>query len=270
MDRQDFLQKALYPCVRVSQPKGRGSGQVIHSSEENGTFILTCCHVVDDQITVKDEWSNLLQRNIKRDNLAPVDIEYFKYSYQDRAFGGTKMRARIVCYDKTEDIALLKSEDPEPVKYVVTMFSCDGPDDSSVSERINMLDPVVTVGAAMGNKPVVTMGYLEGFGEIIEQREYWMSTALSIFGNSGGSTFLQETLEFIGMPARITVTGSMFATDAITHLGFIVPITRIVAFLKENMMDFLFDPSVTFAECESRIKEKRRKSEVDMLLDANK
>ena len=72
------------------------------------------------------------------------------------------------------------------------------------------------------------------------------------------------------MPARITVARSGFSGDAITHMGYIVPITRIIKFLKDNMMDFFFDEDVTYEDCKEKIKKKREKAEIEMMARAMK
>ena len=269
-DDEDFRRNALYPCVRVKTAKAGGSGQVIHSSEENGTFVITCHHVVEDSIVVKEEWSNTLQCNVKKDVFAPVDIEFFNYSYHDRAIGSEQVRAKIICYDKNEDVSLLKLEDINRIRPACTLYPCFGLNDESIDEGIDYGSGVITVGAALGSAPVMTVGHLCGFGRMIDQREYWLSTAPSIFGNSGGATFLVDNYKLVGMPARISVTMAGFSADAITHMGYIVPITRITQFLKDSMMDFLFDDSVTFEQCEKKIKEKREKMELSMMVEAMK
>jgi len=267
---KDFLEKALYPCVRVRTRVAGGSGQVIHSSRENGTFILSCHHVVDDAIEIKDQWSNLLQRSIKRDILSPVKVEFFKFSYRDRVTGSESKAANIIAYDKDEDIALLRLDDPDPYAYVARLFPCDGLDDCSVDENLDMGSEIVTIGAALGHDPIPTVGNIVSFKDIIDNKIYWMCTGPMIFGNSGGATYVVDTWDFIGMPARIAVAGNMFSIDAITHMGFIVPVTRIVQFLKDSMMDFLFEPGVSYSDCKRRIDDKRKKTELEALLDQNR
>jgi len=253
---QSFLEKALYPCVRVRTAQAGGSGQIVHSSERNGTFCLTCQHVVDGAISIKDEWSSILQKEVKKDVRSEVQVEFFRYSYQDRATGSEAIKADIVAYDKNEDIALLRLKDPEPRKYVATMMPKEG-----IEGRLNYFDEVVTIGAAMGHPPIATVGNICAFNDIIDNRDYMQSTAPSIFGNSGGATFHKASWELIGMPARIAVNMSGFSADAITHLGYIVPCWRVWDFYKEQMLEFLLDDSVTYDECMERIEERRRKVE---------
>jgi len=264
---EKFLTKALYPCVRVRTDKAGGSGQVIHSSRKNGTFILSCHHVIDDAIQIKDQWSSVLQRTVKRDIFSPVTVDFFKYSYKDRVTGSESKTAQIIVYDKDEDIALLKVEDPEPYPYVADLYPCEGEDDPKLEEDIDIGSEIVTVGAPLLHDPIPTVGNLVGFKDIIDNRRFWMATGPTIFGNSGGGTYLADTWQLVGMPARIAVSASMFSMDAITHMCFIIPITRIVRFLKDSMMDFLFDDNVSWEECKKKIEEKRKMTELEALLE---
>ncbi|RLG43337.1 MAG: hypothetical protein DRN81_06760 [Thermoproteota archaeon] len=263
MDRwyEMFLEKALYPCVRVHTTKAGGSGQVVHSSERNGTFVLTCEHVIDSSIEVKEEWSAVLQRNVKRDVRSKVYVDFFKYSFKDRAVGATTIEADIVAYDKNEDIALLRLNNDEVYPYVA--------DIEKDQRNLRYFDSVLTIGAALGHPPICTRGNLCGFNDIIDNRDYMLSTAAGIYGNSGGATFLEKSWTLIGMPARIAVTLTGFmGADAITHMMFIIPFWRIQAFFREQMMLFMLDDSVSYQDCERMIEERRKKSQLDELLSS--
>jgi intein/homing endonuclease len=180
---EQFLKKALYPCVRVRTAKAGGSGQVIHSSEQNGTFVLSCHHVVDDAIQIKDQWSSILQKTVKKDIFSPVQIDFFKYSYKDRVTGSESKTAQIIVYDKEEDIALLRVDDPTPYPYVAELYPCQGEDDLHLEEDLDVGSEIVTVGAPLLHDPIPTVGNLVGFKDIIDNRRYWMATGPTIFGN---------------------------------------------------------------------------------------
>jgi len=260
--RKEFYEKALYPCVRVRTNKAGGSGQVIWSNERDGTFVLTCEHVVDDAITIKEEWSSVLQRMVKKDVLSEVYVDFFKYDLKDRAVGAEEIKAEIIAYDKNEDLALLRLLDPTPRKYVAKV----APDDYEVK----YFEEVVTIGAALGHEPIATVGNICGFKDVIDNRDYMLSTAPSIFGSSGGATFTTRDWTLIGMPARISVILTGFAADPITHMGYIIPYWRINKFFRDQMMDFLLDPSVSYEECLKRREEARKKSELELLLKEGK
>ena len=85
MKQQELHEKVLYPVTRVKAGKAGGSGVLVYSkedSENTGKFInivLTCQHVIDGAISVKDEWDSLLKREIKKDIMEEVSVEIFDY-----------------------------------------------------------------------------------------------------------------------------------------------------------------------------------------------
>jgi len=256
----------LWPCVRVRSNKAGGSGTVIYSKpDEKGvyhTYVLTCEHVIDDLIEIKKGWDPIAKVERRMEFLGKPSVQLFYYEHLSRCRGSSgEHRATIVAYDKEGDIALLELEKREkPIEYVAHLF----PEDKI--EEIHVFDELYCVGAVMDHEPITTNGILSYMDEIIEGREYWMSTAQSIFGNSGGSVYRyspeRDRYEFLGMPARITVAIFGFAADAITHMGFFVPITRIYEFLKKNHYDFIYNPNKTYEQClaeRKRAEEERRK-----------
>lgn len=251
----------LYPEVRIRTEKAIGSGTILYSqpmpadSDRSETYVLTNEHVVDDLIKVEKKWDALLKRDRKRDLLGTPTVETFEYDYVSRVIGGTSYQADIAAYDKDEDLALLQLRAPHPFTYVARMYPRD---------RVNDLKcfmPVVTVGCGLGRKPVITFGYISGFGYEIENKDYVLISAASIFGNSGGATFLLDTAEFIGVPARISVNWG----DPIPHLSYSVPIWRIYQFLQDQIFHFIFDPSTTSAECAELRRRKREQEETRLL-----
>lgn len=265
LSRTEQHELMIYPEVRIRSAKATGSGTILYSklSEDDDarheTYVLTNEHVVDDMIKVEKKWSTLHKREIKMDILGTPDIEVFKFDYISRVIGSTTYQAKIATYDKDEDLALLRLDTPEGFRHVAKLYPRDDFND------LTALMPVITVGCGMGNKPVQTFGYLSGFGYEIENKDYVLVSAASIFGNSGGATFLQETGEFIGVPARITGATIGWSTDIITHLGFAVPVWRIYQFLEDQIFQFIYDPEYTPTRCAELRKEKRETEAVKML-----
>ena len=63
MSKKEFLQKVLYPVVRVSGKKSVGSGTVIWSQKVGGvfeTYILTNNHVVAVNFKIEDTYDSLV------------------------------------------------------------------------------------------------------------------------------------------------------------------------------------------------------------------
>ncbi len=89
-----------------------------------------------------------------------------------------------------------------------------------------------------------------------------MSDAQIIFGNSGGAMYLQDSLEFIGVPSRIAVAQIGWSGDPITHMGFFIPFPRIWDWLESQYYHFVFDESVSYEWCQDerqKVQEQKRR-----------
>jgi S1-C subfamily serine protease len=186
--------------------------------------------------------------------LGTVEVHFFKYQYQSRAIGATEIEADIMTYDVEEDLALLKIRDEDEAPAVATMYP------KGKESELRLGRPLLAIGAGLGEAPVITQGILSQFGREIENKEFWLSTAPTIFGNSGGAVYLADTHEFVGVPARIAVVASLMGGDAITHLSYFIPISRVYRFLDEQMFRFIYDPSFT-EEGEAQAREAKRTEE---------
>ena len=251
--RQDFAvlhNEISLPCVRVRAGTAGGSGTVIYSQSDS-TYVLTNHHVVENLITVEERWDPILQRDAKRDVRGLAEAHFFEYRWDSRAIGTTAVEGEIAAYDADEDLALLKLRSTRPAPAVAKLY----PRGKETELRVGM--PIYCVGAGLGEPPVMTGGFLSQFGREIEHREFWLHTGASIFGNSGGALFLADTHEFIGVPARIAVTGYLGMGSAITHLSFAIPITRVYDFLESQKFRFVYDDS--FTELAEEIERKQMK-----------
>jgi S1-C subfamily serine protease len=233
----------MLPVVRVRTGRGSGSGTVIYSAPDDdglySTFILTNHHVVSSLIKIEQKWSTLLKREIKTDVLGIPEIDHFNYRWQSRAIGAANVETDIVAYDKGEDLALLRSRsEVEPPAVAQLLPRGD-------EERLRVTMPTYAIGAALGAPPVITQGMLSTFGVEIEGREFWLQTSATIFGNSGGALFLADTHEWIGVPALIGVSMSGFSAQAIEHMSYAIPITRVYQFLEDQRFRFIYDDEFT-------------------------
>jgi S1-C subfamily serine protease len=134
-------------------------------------------------------------------------------------------------------------------------------------KRLRMFMPLYAIGCGLGHPPLATEGHLTGMNDVIDNYPYWLSSAPTIFGNSGGSVFLMDTLEFIGVPSRIAVQPMGFGADAITHMSYFIPVTTVYDFLEEQMFEFIYDDSLTSTECAKRRDDKRKNDEIKMAVD---
>ena len=252
-------EEMLYTSVRVRAGKSGGSGTVLFSKEvkdeEAETYVLTNHHVVSDLIEVEEDWDSLLGRPIKKEKRATAKVEIFKYNHLSRNVGQTGLDADIVAYDSEKDLALLKLRDIFARDFVASFFPI-----TKVRE-LHIFDDVIAVGAQLGVPPIATRGQIVYMDAEIDNERFNMGTYNSIYGSSGGAVFRyspeRDEYEFIGVPARVTVMGSMFAVDTITHMSYFIPIESIVEFLKDWSYEFVYDNSKNVEECHKKREKKR-------------
>ena len=175
MDQEKLMQEVLAPVSRIRAAKGRGSGTIIHSSAE-GTYLLTNFHVVEDNISYKEVWDELLRRDVKKEFTSQVEVDTYKFGEKGDVQGIFTTNADIILGNKQQDLALLK------LRTEVTFSTAKlYPEDKA--EQVPLLSELTCAGAAMGEKPIVTTGLLNGIQIEIDNYEYWLSSAPSIFGN---------------------------------------------------------------------------------------
>lgn len=242
---EDLLYNGYACSCRVSSKNARGSCTIVYS-KNGSTYAITNHHVIAGNITYKDVWVSVIKKEIKKEFTETVEVLFPRID-GFTVVGYNTVLADIVAYDVPQDIALLKFRDKSTYPSVRWY----------PQEKINdipFLYPLACIGAALGGAPIVTFGHLNGRQVEIDNYEYWVSTAPSIFGNSGGGVFCLEEDKwyFIGIPSRISVTPVGFAANVVTHLGYFIPPFRMYDFLDENVYQFIYDPNVTEEECEKR------------------
>jgi len=260
MELKELHEKVLYPVVRVRTRKAGGSGTVIYSKpnpkkpKEYQSFVLTCAHVIEDAITTKKDWDGLLKRKVEREFLEQVTVEIFDYVYLSHVNSSNSHRANIVAYDKYHDIAILKLDSPKQIQYVAKLIPRDKIGDVKVFSK------VYASGCSLLHDPFPNLGRITYLNEEIENRLYWMNSADSIFGNSGGAVFLAETGEQLGITARVTTLQLGFGVDVLTWMNFCVAPQRIYEFIDEQELKFLYDPNDTFEKALERRKKKEEQA----------
>ena len=258
----------FYPTVRVRTKQAGGSGTVVYSKKCKGkthTYIITNHHVIADNINVEKKWNPVLKKKIDTEILDTVAVEFFKYNNYSHNIGSFAVEADIVAYseyDGGQDWALLRTRDKESTyQYVANIFPIDELD------RIHIFDSCFAVGASLGHPPIATEGHICYMDDEIDHYKYWMSTAQTIFGNSGGSVYRwsnpRKRYEYIGIPSRISVQPMGFSADAITHMGYFIPIDRIYKLLKENNFQFIYDDSYSIKQCEKLRDDKQKPKKED-------
>ena len=214
----------FYPTVRVRTQRAGGSGTVVYSKKnpvdgEVYTYVITNQHVVSDNIKVVKKWNPVLKRKVDTEILDTVSVEYFRYNNYSNCIGSFAVEADIVAYSEVEggqDWALLRVRDTENTcDYVANLFPMNDIDD------VHIFDPVYAVGASLGHPPIASEGIITYMDDEIDHYKYWMSS----------------------------VAPSGFSSDAITHMGYFIPIERIYNLLDENNYNFIYDNDYTIEDC---------------------
>lgn len=257
---EDLRQKheqMLYPVVRVTVGNGGGSGTIIYSEDRGDgcqTYVLTNHHVVSDAIKVKEEWSSLLQADVKREANDEVKIEVFRYTNGSRQDFTDACQAEIVAHDKNHDLALLRLKTSRKSDYVAALLPAD--------TQVFIFQPMWAVGCSLLHPPVATAGTVTYLEDVIDRKNYWMGNAQIIFGNSGGAVFLKDGDRycFAGVPSRVAVTWG----TVVTHMGFFIPPTRVREWSKAEKLDFLTNDKSKPSDCfklreQLRLEAERRK-----------
>jgi len=244
------LLAALNSSCRVDANQARGSATIIYS-KGGETYALTNFHVVENNIKYTTAWDPLLQRDKKVELRDVVEVMFPRINSKKSIVGFSTVLADVELYHKEQDIAILKFRDEKEYP-IVKWYPKDEVKDIQYCSRI------AAIGAALGLKPIVTEGMLNGKEVEINNYEYWMSTAQSIFGNSGGGLFIHsgDVWYFLGIPSRIAVQPMGFSAQAITHMGYFIPLHRIYGWLEDNCYQFLYDENFTSKQCEKLRKEK--------------
>ena len=255
-------EEMFYPTVRVRTKQAGGSGTVVYSKKDDNkvyTYVITNHHVINDCISVKKKWNPVLKKKVDTETLDTVQVEYFKYNNYSHCIGSFAVTADIIAYSEVEggeDWCLLRVRDKENTyPYVANIFPI------KELETIHIFDKVYACGASLGHNPISTEGRISYMDDEIEHYRYWMSTAQTIFGNSGGSVYRwsvrRKRYEYIGIPSRISIRPMGFSADAITHMGYFIPIDRIYELLNTNDYQFIYDDSYTITDCEKTRKAKK-------------
>jgi len=252
-ERLTLIDDVMRVSARIMAKAGIGSGTMIYS-KDNETYLLTCHHVIEKNIQYKDVWDVIIKKNVKRDFTSPVEVHTYRLDKVGRVLGLESVMADIVDYDAMQDIALLRIEDPKS-------YPCARLYPVKEAKNPPMLIPLACCGAALGEKPVVTFGNLNGVQVDIDNYEYYLNSASSIFGNSGGGVFTpyEGRWHFLGIPSKISLTFIGWSANAITHMGYFTPIKRIYKWLDDICHQFIYDSSYTREKCQKLRKEKKEK-----------
>jgi S1-C subfamily serine protease len=212
----DLRQQILHPVFQLSGGEAVGSAVLIHQGEDDlGRYYLalSCYHVVRDILEERGEIQDLRQEKLSAVFTAIDATE-------------TNGSARLMEWDIDNDLALLRldtQQDLGPVAKIAPRQS---------KHHLGVFSEIYTVGCPLGTAAQATHGEITREAWQIDGQDYWMISSPAYFGNSGGGVFDSESLELVGIFAKIYTHGS-YRPQVITHMGLAIPIHVIHDWLAE-------------------------------------
>lgn len=204
----------LGPTVQVSGQESVGSGVLLRSTAlpEGGwrTHVLTAWHVIRDLQPGEDDGRIVV----------PVTV----YS---RDGSIEPLNAQLVKRDAELDVALLAVETREALPHGARLASRE------TLRRMQVFEPVWAVGCPLGNDPIPTAGTLSDTHHHVDGMRYWMISAPTYIGNSGGGIFNGRTRELVGIFTKIYTHGSVRPT-VVPHMGLATPLETVYDWLEHE------------------------------------
>lgn len=194
------------PTVQLAGETTVGSGVLLPSRpQENDptrftTLLLTSWHVVRDI------------RADSREENCPIPVVL-----RDENGRNTHFTARLVAHDVPLDAALLELETDLRLDHAAQLPS------RARLAASRVFDPVVAVGCPLGNDPIPTDGHVSDLHHKVGGERFWMISAPTYIGNSGGGIYSAESRELLGIFSKIYTHGAIRPT-VIPHMGLVTPL----------------------------------------------
>lgn len=212
------------PVVQLVGETTVGSGVLLASRPTAGgeyaTHVLTAWHVVRDILGKPDDLA------------APVSIKVY-------APDGTwrTLRGRTLARDVGLDLALLQLDTKERLPFGARLATREQ------LEALRTFDGVYAVGCPLGNDPIPTLGELASTHHEVDGSKYWMISAPTYIGNSGGGIYAARSRTLIGIFSKIYTHGSTRST-IVPHMGLATPLTVVYDWLDGTEYAYLENPPV--------------------------
>jgi S1-C subfamily serine protease len=210
-DVDGMWREIVGPVVQLAGDATVGSGVLLESRPrpEGGftTYMVTSWHVVRDIYGSPERIST------------PIPVHMYLPE------GGTRNEtASMVAYDVPLDVALLVLDTSESVPCGARLASRER------VASVRIFDAVYAVGCPLGNDPIPTAGEIAATQHEVDGARYWMISAPTYIGNSGGGIFDAHTHELVGIFSKIYTHGAMRST-IVPHMGLATPLSIIYGWL---------------------------------------
>ncbi len=209
-DVESMWRELMGPTVQLSGETTVGSGVLLESVPDGDgykTYVLTAWHVVRDILADAD----------MLDGPIPITM----YSPEGAK---TRFDAELLRFDPGIDSALLALDSTEAVPFGAKLASRDE------LAAISIFSNIYAAGCPLGNDPIPTFGELADTRHVVDDDLYWMVSAPTYVGNSGGGIFDAESRKLIGIFSKIYTHGTLRPT-VVPHMGLSTPLSVVYDWL---------------------------------------
>ena len=208
----------LYTSVQIESKDSIGGGTIVNVERNSGKFtgyVITAHHVIRKSIEGKE---------------TPIKVKL----YGVNGFCET-CEAELLCFEKNKDLALIKISTEHEINRARMSAK------ESV-ESIKVFSKIYTLGCPLGHDPLPTPGHVSSINKKISNQVYWMMSAPTVFGNSGGGVFLEESCELIGVTNMVCTFDNIISTP-VYHMSIFLPIKDVYEWLDSINMSHVYKQS---------------------------
>lgn len=212
-DPERLWQDLLAPTVQVSGEETVGTGVLLATDStfaagEPGTYVLTAWHVVRDLYTQPEGAMPEI----------PVTV------YRPERGASQAETAYLVDHDADLDVALLRLRTTSRTLPGARLAPRER------LESVRVFDRIYAVGCPLGNDPIPTYGEVADVNHVVDGQGYWMVSAPTYIGNSGGGIFDAETHELLALFTKIYTHGTV-RPMVVPHMGLATPLSVVYDWL---------------------------------------
>ena len=225
-DRMKHLM--IRPTVQLKGNGTVGSGVILYSEEQSPlgeggakvhtTLVLTAYHVVLEVMGDKADRGIVDEVHVLEDDTGAMEV----------------IPAKLVLFDRAKDIALLRLNSNRKFDNVVDLTP------PAELANVDVFSRAYAVGCPLGNRPLPTLGEISSKNKIVGEQVFWMLSAPTFFGNSGGGVYLADTYRLVGISSMIYTYGKMNPT-VVPHMGLFVPLETIYRWLDAEGYSFVHE-----------------------------
>jgi uncharacterized coiled-coil protein SlyX len=201
----------LAPTVQVSGEETVGTGVILAADPiaggDDATYVLTAWHVVRDLHIDPDAPT------------PPIPVTVYTPGGRTR-----DEVAHLVEHDADLDVALLRFEPGRRFDARARLAP------RQRLGAVRVFDRIYAVGCPLGNDPIPTYGEIADTDHLVDGQGYWMVSAPTYIGNSGGGIFDAETHELLALFTKIYTHGTV-RPMVVPHMGLATPIHVVYSWL---------------------------------------